>query len=155
MKKISLVLFMSLMTQTALAFDNPITDSYGEWVGGNSLIVVSKRGLEESYKRNLTEKCFGKEFDIQKVTSISGKKLLKDIDMAIDAPPSKKYVYDPNVANLEVMKTFINKDQNYKGILVSSNCGDGYEKFVLLSPNTGIYIYSGGDEDYHLIRKRK
>lgn len=153
MKKILLVIFMSLMTQTALAFDNPIADSYGEWVGANSLIVVSKHGLEESYKTNLTEKCFGKEFDIQKLTSISGKKLLKDIDKAIDAPA--KYVYDPEVANLEVMKTFINKDQNYKGIFVSSKCGDGYESFVLLSPYTGIYIYSSGGKDYHLIRKRK
>ena len=155
MKKILLVLFMSLMTQTALAFDNPIKDSYGEWVGGNSLIVVSKHGIEEWHKKNLTEKCFGKEFVIQKLTSISGKKLLKDIDMAIDAPPSKKYVYNPNVAELEVIKTFINKDQNYRGILSSSNCGDGYEKFILLTPNTGIQIYSGGGEDYNLIRKRK
>ena len=153
MKKIFLVLFMSLMTQTALAFDNPITDSYGEWVGAGSLIVVSKQGLKEW--QNQTEICLGEEYDLQKLTSISGKKLLKDIDKAIVAPTNKKQVYDSIFAHLEIMKTFINKDQNYKGILVSSKCGGGYEKFVLLTPNTGIYIYSEGEEDYYLLRKRK
>jgi len=107
MKKILLVLFMSLMTQTALAFDNPITDSYG---------------------------------------------------VAIDAPASKKYVYNPNVADLGEIKTFINKDRNYIEILSSSNCVHEYDnnKFIsLITPSTRSQSYSFRDKDYNLIRKRK
>lgn len=157
-KKCLLTLFCVVTTQIAFAFNNSIDDSYGTWVGGEEPVVISNHGFEEFYKENLTKKCFGKILYKQEMLTRTGKELLDDLDMAIsymlDDDKDKNH-YDIYIGRLQLIKTFINKDQSYKSIYVNSNCGDGSEEFVILSPNDGIFIQTGGDSAYYFVRKLK
>jgi hypothetical protein len=152
-KKFLTILLCAVATQSAFALDNPITDSYGKWVGSERLVVVTKNGLEEFYQENLTRKCFGKSFHKQKLFTITGKELLHEINLSIDYNTEDENVYTQYTGRLQLIKTFINKNQKYKAIKVWSDCGDGWEEFIMLSPETGIYVISGGDEGYDFIRK--
>lgn len=152
-KKFLTILLCAVATQSAFALDNPITDSYGTWVGGEQRVIVSKHGLDKFYKENLTRKCFGKIFFKQKLHTYTGKELLDNINMSISYLSDKKNYYDIYVGRLQLLKTYVDKNQKYQAIEVTSDCGDGAEEFVMLSPKDGIYIETGGDSAYYFIRK--
>ena len=157
MKKLILACFIFLISQLTFAFNNYLIDSYGTWrgkgqFGENHKLIINKHGFEQYHQTNLKEKCHGKLYFRQKIVTYSGKKITKDINQSI-----KSYTdlddFKTVIVYWQKLKTRIKQDQQYKVLHVESDCADGGEKFVFLSPKEGIYIPYGPEDYYEYLRK--
>lgn len=155
MKKLILACFIFLISQLTFAFNNYLIDSYGTWRGKgqfseNHKLIINKHGFEQYHQTNLKEKCHGKLYFRQKIVTYSGKKIIKDINQSI-----KSYIdeYKTVIVYWQKLKTHIKQDQQYKVLHVESDCAEGYQEFVFLSPKEGIYIFTGPEDNYVYLRK--
>lgn len=153
MKKWLCILFLSLITQKVLAFDNPMTESYGVWEAEeeDKSIVISKHGVDKF--NNIIEKCFDKQFAMQKLITISGEQLLEEIDE--NSSYYRSGVHQEYHDRLKLIKPLINKDQKYKAIIVFSKCDNSSAGFVFLSRKKGVYFVFGTEEVYLLMHKKR
>lgn len=150
MKKLILACFIFLISQLTFAFNNYLIDSYGTWSGKeksgeNYKLIINKHGFEQYDQTNLKEKCHEKLYVRQKIVTYSGKKIIKDINKSI-----KSYTDIDDFKTVkdywQKLKKSIKKDQQYKVLHAESDCAEGYQKVVFLSPEEGIYIFVGPED---------
>lgn len=132
------------------AFNNYLIDSYGTWSGKeqsgeNYKLIINKHGFEQYDQTNLKEKCHEKLYARQKIVTYSGKKIIKDINKSI-----KSYTDIDDFKTVkdswQKLKKSIKKDQQYKVLHAESDCAEGYQKVVFLSPKEGFYIFVGPED---------
>ena len=135
-----------LLSSNAFA-ENLVQATYGKWYGyPDGVVSISKRGIDEYANR--TVDCGKKKYKIPQVAvTYSGSDLIEQINMAIEMSD------DPQ--QLKVMSSIINANKKYNGIDVNPPiCADGGVTFVQISNNTGLYIESGGDDAFYLLKKK-